>query len=295
MDKYFDKLKDENYRKYIAPIMFADKTLKIAETFLRNNYRWNKKEFYSFYDYQKEFLLNLSSDKDFVVRKPRCCGATVLLAAHIANKIISREFCITDSGEGCLNIMMVFPNGAMIESFIKILKSCLELSSYRSSIKRFDHKMFIDTGENIRIKFTSGLHDFSSQMCSYDIDEFYFEEYAFIDRNIIEEMCSMRPEARKVFITTPGTTLKGIDVKNIVSNDHIFQNICWYEVPRYKESGIWAYKTEKLTNPTKKEIEEKIKDGWEITSPEFQKFKEILGASFINELNDYTYGRKEKN
>lgn len=294
MDKYFDKLKDENYRKYIAPVLFADKTLKIAEAFLSDNCKYQKQKFTGLYEYQKEFLLNLSSDKDFVVRKPRCCGATVLLAAHIANKIISRDYGITDSGEECLNIMMVFPNHQTIAAFINILKQCLYLSDYNGSVKRFDQKEFVDMARNIHIKFASALSDIYSKLCCFRVDEFYFDEYAFMDKKLVEETCMLLPKARKVFITTPDKTLS-VDVKNIVSNDHIFQNICWYEVPRYKESGIWAYKTEKLTNPTKKEIEERIKDGWEITSPEFQKFKGILGASFINELNDYTYGRKEKN
>ena len=118
MDKYFDKLKDENYKKYILPLEQADEAMRIAEAIFQSDCVLRKEMYYGVQEYQKEFLLNLATDKDFLALKPRQCGVTDLLAAHIAAKIIRHDCGITYSNDK-LNILMVFANAQLVDEFVK--------------------------------------------------------------------------------------------------------------------------------------------------------------------------------
>jgi hypothetical protein len=288
MDKYFDKLREENYNKYVAPFDFAENTLRIADAFMKENCERAKQKYTGLYDYQKDFILNLAKHEDFVAFKPRCCGATYLLASHIANKIISNEY-----SDDTLNIFMVFANAALADEFSKKLKQCLYVANYKGYHKRFSNSCY--ETNNICIKFHSAKDQYS--LCatrSFPAQEVYFDEYAFMNKDFVKEICMVYDKAKKTFITTPDT-ICDINPANYVTKEHSFQNIRWYDVPRYTVGGLWAYKTKRVENQIKENIENLIKDGWTITSPAYNEFKKMLGKNFFNELNDIKYGREEKN
>lgn len=294
MDKYFQKVKDENYKKYILPLEQADEAMKIAEAIFRSDCVLRKEMYYGVQEYQKEFLLNLATDKDFLALKPRQCGVTDLLAAHIAAKIIRHDCGITYSNDK-LNILMVFANAQLVDEFVKKLKQCLSVANYTSKVKRFDHRCYLDKAQHTCVKFCSANSLLSIDIKDYSVDEMYFDEYAFMKKEIIEELCLVNSKAKKVFITTPQAITTCFTVMDYLSNDHNYQDIKWFETLKYRGGGLFAYKSERIDNLKKDEIEQLVKDGWKITSPTYAKYKEMLGESFINELNDYTYGRKEKN
>lgn len=284
MDNYFSKIKEKEFEEHIAPVLLAEDTAAIAEKFLALECSKNKKLFKNLETPQKECILNLCKKQDFVAIKPRVFGATTLLACYLAGRLMA------NSSKENYNSLVILPNGCMADELWKKLRCIMELYSVIYHVC-YSHHMIVK-GRSVKI-LSSKSDSLYTNLCSVLYDEIIFDEAVFIEKDIIDAVCLSTKDTRKVFITTPSE--KGNDFSKYVSENHIYQNIRWYELERYQEFGLFFYKTEKMEKPTKEQIEAKLKDGWQVCSKRYDEMKKLLGDKAITELNDYTYGRKEKN
>ena len=284
MDDYFYKIKEKEFEEHIAPVLLAEDVAAIAEKFIVSECSKKGNLFKSLETPQKEYILNLCKKQDFVAIKPRIFGATTLLACYLAGRLMA------NSSKENYKSLVILPNISMADELWKKLRTIMTLYGVIYDVCYSHHMIVKDRSVKILSSKSDNLY---TNLCSVMYDEIIFDEAAFIEKDIIDAVCLTTPDTRRVFITTPSD--KGVDFSKYVSENHIYQNIRWYELERYQEFGLFFYKTEKMKKPTKEQIEAKLKDGWQICSKRYDEMKKLLGDKAIIELNDFIYGRKEKN
>ena len=240
------------------------------------------------YEYQKEFLLDVNTNKVVLLKKTRQSGYSTLVGAHIFNKVY--DHFLSDNPEECKRFLFLSPNQQMSED---IKKGIYRLSECYCGKKHSEGKRFWDYIRDHIVYATS--NNVYSKICSNVFEEVVIDEAAWVE-NFDEIFYSLCDQAKHI-IAVSSLDEKVSKFEKLYAyfeetkpSDVCLKETKWWESPAFNKNLAWKkYEVEPTIDKegnvkyNKEAWEKRIADGWIPTSPRYEELLKLFNRP-TNEL-----------
>lgn len=277
----------ENEEKYVKP--YVDSAMEIE--FINNSgfQTFDKqRNKIKLYGYQEEFLVNLHTTKVNFVLKCRMCGITTAWLLHIVFELAKYR--------GSLDTPPTFMYVAKSGEYAKYAKDMLNF--YLETGMPGDMSLYALCNKHVIFASERTCRD---KMCGRTISDVLFDECIFFEnyndilacligagaKNITLATSIIKDEDKQKFNKNVGVILEKMNNSDSVR----YTEIHWWECPVFNKNLVWKkIEVEPIIDKegnveyNKERWDQKIKDGWIPTSPEYEYRLSKLGNDVKNEL-----------